>query len=105
MCGQFIPFHLGGPAQRHRERTKTSQFGADDGRIGSHAIRKGACRDPSADGCPTEAYRDRTKKSQFAADGGHIGSNPNPSRAIPDATAAGSATEASSSAPEEGSIW
>ena len=46
---------LAAPAQRHREGTKTSQFVADHGPIGSNAIRMGACPDATATGSIPEA--------------------------------------------------
>ena len=47
--------HLGVPAKRPRERTKTSQFAADDGTIESHAKSMTAWRDATAPLCATEA--------------------------------------------------
>ena len=50
-----MALHLGAPSKRHCERTKTSQFSADDGTMASHAISMGAFRHAPARGCPTEA--------------------------------------------------
>ena len=50
-----MALQLAAPSKRHREGTKTSQFVADDGPIGSSAIRMGACPDATTTGCITEA--------------------------------------------------
>ena len=49
-----MALQLAAHAKRHREGTKTSQFVADDGPIGSNAIRMRACPDANATGSLTE---------------------------------------------------
>ena len=60
-----MPLQLILQMKRHRERTKTSQFAADDGPIGSNQIHEPACPDATASWSPTERPSKRTKTSQF----------------------------------------
>ena len=50
-----MPVHLGLPPKRHRERTKRSQFAAEDRTLGSDTIIMEACLHRTAPLFPTEA--------------------------------------------------
>ena len=59
------PLQLAIPLKLDRENTKTPQFAAYDGPIGSNAISMRACLDAVHLGLPQKRHRERNKTSQF----------------------------------------